>query len=560
MATPIRVLVVEDSEDDALLILREMKKGGYNPEWHLVGSPEELSEALDKGPWDIILSDFQMPGFDGREALRIVRQKGMDIPFIVISGVLVEDNAVEILKAGANDYVRKGNWARLIPAVERELHEANSRKARKRAQKERTKAQEQYRILFESAVEGIFQSTPSGRIVNANPAMARLFGYETPEELLAAVTNITYQLYVRSDTREDLLSAVRTTGTVSGFETEFFRKDGSCIWISINCRGVLDKEGNLELIEGFAMDITERKRAEADLAEMNRQLERLVTERTLDLEHKALELEMANLRLKEMDQLKTTFLSSVSHELRTPLTSVLGFAKLIHRDFCKTFLPISNLNETAGKMGDRICCNLDIIVYEGERLTRLVNDFLDLTRIEAGRMTWNDQTVNPSEILEHAAKAVSSLYAMNPDLKLKMAVPDNLPTMTIDPDRLTQVVINLLNNAAKFTPKGSVTLRAEPDKTGTTLKFQVEDTGVGIPTKDIHNIFTKFHQVKGQKTMDLGTRGSGLGLSISKQIVEHYGGKISVESKVGQGSTFLVILPLEPNPDLFKDKETESQD
>ncbi|MBI9081051.1 MAG: PAS domain S-box protein [Pseudodesulfovibrio sp.] len=560
MTTPIRVLVVEDSEDDALLILREMKKGGYDPEWHLVGSPEELSMALDKGPWDIILSDFQMPGFDGREALRIVRQKGMDIPFIVISGVLVEDNAVEILKSGANDYVRKGNWARLIPAVERELREADSRKARKRAQKERTKAQEQYRILFESAVEGIFQSTPSGRIVNANPAMARLFGYETPDELLAAVTNITYQLYVCSDTREDLLSAVRTTGTVSGFEAEFFRKDGSCIWISINCRGVLNEEGNLELIEGFAMDITERKRAEADLAEMNRQLERLVTERTLDLEHKALELEMANLRLKELDQLKTTFLSSVSHELRTPLTSVLGFAKLIHRDFCKTFLPISNLNETTEKMGDRICSNLDIIIYEGERLTRLVNDFLDLTRIEAGRMTWNDQTVSPSEILGHAAKAVSSLYAMNPDLKLKVTIPDNLPTMTIDPDRLTQVAINLLNNAAKFTPKGSVTLRAEPDKTGTTLKFQVEDTGVGIPTKDIHNIFTKFHQVKGQKTLDLGTRGSGLGLSISKQIVEHYGGEISVESEVDHGSTFLVVLPLEPDLDHFKDEKIKSQD
>jgi len=546
MATPIRVLVIEDSEDDALLILRELKKGGYDPKWYVVETPGELSKALDEGQWDIILSDFQMPAFDGREALRIVQEKGVDIPFIVISGVLVEENAVEILKSGANDYVKKGNWARLIPAVGRELREAKSRKGRKRAQKERAKAQERYRILFESAVEGIFQSSPSGRIINANPAMARLFGYETPEELLEAITDITYQLYVRSNTREDLLNAVQTSGMISGFEAEFFRKDGSRIWISINCRGVFGKNGDLKLIEGFAVDITERKHAENELAEMNRRLERLVTERTIDLERKALELELANLRLKELDQLKTAFLSSVSHELRTPLTSVLGFAKLIHRDFCKTFLPNSDMEEKMGKMGDRICTNLDIIIYEGERLTRLVNDFLDLTRIEAGRMSWNDQPVNPSEVLRRAAKAVSGLYAMNPDLELMIEVPDNLPEMTIDPDRMTQVVINLLNNSAKFTQKGHVTLRAEQDATGNTIQFQVEDTGVGIPAKDFDNVFTKFHQVKGQTAQVPGVRGSGLGLSISKQIVEHYGGKIHVESEMGQGSTFFVVLPLTP--------------
>ena len=160
MSTPIRVLIVEDSEDDALLILRELKKGGYDPHWRMVETPKDLSEALNDDPWDIILSDFQMPAFDGNEALRIVHEKELDIPFIVISGVLVEENAVEILKAGANDYVRKGNWARLIPAVGRELREAHSRKEKTHAQQERAKAQERYRLLFEGAVEGIFQSSP----------------------------------------------------------------------------------------------------------------------------------------------------------------------------------------------------------------------------------------------------------------------------------------------------------------------------------------------------------------------------------------------------------------
>lgn len=548
MGIPIRVLVIEDSEDDALLTLRELKKGGYEPEWRAVETPQGLAKALDEESWDLILSDFQMPSFDGREALRLVREKGLDVPFIIISGVLVEENAVEILKDGANDFVKKGNWARLIPAIGRELREAQSRRERELAQKEQVKAQERYRNLFESAVEGIFQSSPSGRFINVNPAMAQLIGYDSPEELIESITDISHQIYVHTHTREHLMRAIQTTGMLSGFEAEIYRKDGSRTWVSLNSRGVFDENGDLERIEGFAVDISERKRAEADLAEMNRQLERLVAERTSDLKRKALELEQANLRLKEVDQLKTTFLSSVSHELRTPLTSVLGFAKLIHKDFCKTFLPNAKCEGNAHKMGARICSNLDIIVHEGERLTRLINDFLDLARIEAGRMRWDNDTVKPSLVLARAANAVSGLYAQNPDLDLIVDVPVDLPEMVLDPDRMTQVIINLLNNAAKFTRKGAVSLTASHDEQRDTLEIQVHDTGVGIPAEDIEKIFTKFHQVKGRQAHDPGIRGSGLGLSISQQIVEHYGGEIRAESDGAHGSTFFVTFPL--NPDL----------
>lgn len=543
MGTPIRVLIIEDSENDALLTLRELKKGGYEVEHTVVETPKALKEALENGQWDIILSDFQMPSFDGREALRIVKEHGVDVPFIVISGVLVEEDAVEILKGGASDYVKKGNWARLLPAVGRELREAQSRRERMRAQKEKAKAQAQYQNLFETAVEGIFQSTPAGHFIHANPAMAQLLGYDSPEDLIQRVTDIPFQLYVHASARLEFLNTLRTVGVISGFEAKFYRKDGSTLWGSINARGIFDELGELDIIEGFIMDISERKRAERDLAEINHQLEKLVAERTIDLERKALELQQANLRLKELDQLKTAFLSSVSHELRTPLTSVLGFAKLIHRDFCKNFLPKARCEDKTGKMGDRICTNLDIIVQEGERLTRLINDFLDLTRIEAGRMTWDDQTINSYEVLNHAAKAVSGLYAHNDKIELMVDVPENLPEVIIDPDRMTQVVINLLNNAAKFTPEGTVTLSARALEDTSSLEVRVVDTGVGIPPDDLEKVFTKFHQVKGQETMDTGSRGSGLGLSISQQIVEHYGGTIRVESEVGKGSTFIIVFP-----------------
>ena len=547
MSIPIRVLIIEDSEDDALLTLRELKKGGYDIEHAVVAGPAALKEALDRQDWDIILSDFQMPSFDGREALKIVQEKGLDIPFVVISGVLVEEDAVQVLKEGASDFVKKGNWARLIPAVERELREAESRRKHRLAQQEKAIAQQQYHTLFETAVEGIFQSTPSGRFINVNPAQARLFGYDTPEEMIREITDITYQLYVHSYSREEFLRTVREEGVISGFETEFYCRDGSTIWAVINARGIFDEHGDLKVIEGFMVDISKRKKAERELAEINQQLEKLVAERTIDLERKALELQKANLRLKELDQLKTAFLSSVSHELRTPLTSVLGFAKLIHRDFCDNFLPKLGHNDKMDKMGKRICSNLDIIVQEGERLTRLINNFLDLTRIEAGRMKWEEKPAMPHEVLSHAANAVSGLYAQNPKVELRIEVPEDLPEIMMDPDRITQVVINLLNNAAKFTLEGTVTLTARLLENDDGLEIRVIDTGVGIPPDELDKVFTKFHQVMGQKSLDIGTQGSGLGLAISQQIVEHYGGTITVESTVGEGSTFIVRLPF-PSP------------
>lgn len=537
MKTPIRVLIIEDSEDDALLTLRELRKGGYDPEYRVVETSADLSAALDEQGWDIILSDFQMPSFDGSAALKVVQEKKLDIPFIVISGVLAEEKAVEILKAGANDYVRKGNWTRLIPAIGRELREARSRRERKRAR-------EQYRILFESAVEGIFQSTAAGTFINVNPAMASLLGFASREELIGAVTDISNQLYVHSEHRKRFLDMIRAEGKVVDYETEMRRKDGTRIWVVLSGRGIFDDEGNLVTIEGFAVDISKRKRAEAELAQMNRQLEGLVEERTKDLNAKAQELKQANERLQELDKLKSAFISSVSHELRTPLTSVLGFAKLIHRDFCRSFLPAITVDEKKSKVGDRICQNLNIIVEEGARLTRLVNDFLDITRIEAGRMKWTDEQVDPAKVIRSAADAVTGQFAQNPNVQLIVDVDETLPVMTIDKDRMTQVIINILNNAAKFTSEGQVVLRGRHDAEEGMLEISIDDTGPGIPPEDLDKIFNKFHQVEGQKTVDDRVRGSGLGLSISEQIVDHYGGTIRVESTVGKGSTFYVELPI----------------
>jgi len=272
------------------------------------------------------------------------------------------------------------------------------------------------------------------------------------------------------------------------------------------------------------------------------ELEEKVRERTKELVKKTKELEEANERLKELDRTKSAFLSSVSHELRTPLTSVLGFAKLIYKDFTKFFTPLAQDDKKLKKKAKRISENLSIIVREGERLTRLINDVLDLAKIESGRIEWKDTTFNLKELLENAAKSVSGQFAQKPEVELKLELPQDLPDIYADRDRLQQVFINLLNNAAKFTEKGYVKIwaKVENDK----VIIAVEDTGVGISPEDLEKVFDKFHQVIHGDTLKDKPKGTGLGLAICKQIIEHYNGKIWVESELGKGSTFFVKLPV----------------
>jgi len=262
MDAPLRVLLVEDSEDDALLLLRMLRKGGYDPAWERVDTAEAMEAALDGRGWDLVISDHGMPAFSSSAALGLLRRKGfVDLPFIIVSGQIGEDAAVAAMKAGAHDYLMKDNLARLNSAIDRELREADVRR-------ERRKAEEKYRSIFENAVEGIFQTTLEGQFLTANPAMARIFGYESPEELLGSVSNIRDQLYVEPGRREEFYQLALRDGFVSGFETQMLRKDGNPVWISANARAVHDAEGGISGYEGTVEDITERKRAEEALREI----------------------------------------------------------------------------------------------------------------------------------------------------------------------------------------------------------------------------------------------------------------------------------------------------
>lgn len=243
---------------------------------------------------------------------------------------------------------------------------------------------------------------------------------------------------------------------------------------------------------------------------------------------------------REVDRMKTDFLATVSHELRTPLTSVLGFASIIKEKLEEVIVPaLPAEDRKTQKALKRVGDNINIIVSEAERLTSLINDVLDIAKMEAGRVEWQIQPTDPVQILKQAIAATSSLFE-NQNLKLIKDFSPMLPQVSVDRDRMIQVAINLLSNAVKFTPSGSVTCRARlmTDE----LVISIADTGIGIAPEDRSKVFERFKQVGDILTEK--PQGTGLGLPISKQIVEHHGGKIWVESELGKGSIFSFSIPL----------------
>lgn len=262
--------------------------------------------------------------------------------------------------------------------------------------------------------------------------------------------------------------------------------------------------------------------------------------------------EAAEAAAKEASEAKSAFLSTVSHELRTPLTSILGFTKLNKRNLEEKIIP--NLKEESAKghkAAKRISKNLDVVSSEGERLTNLINDLLDLAKIESGRLNWNMTEFDPKGLVEQAITTTSGLLSTKTNIKLLQEIPPSLPPIIADKERLLQVLINLISNAVKFTDVGHIKIGVHPNQDinnlehgnqNTELLFFVEDTGSGIPPSHLDQVFEKFKQVDSNQTGK--PKGTGLGLPICKEIVEHHGGRIWVESEVDKGSVFLFSVPL----------------
>jgi PAS domain S-box-containing protein len=449
--------------------------------------------------------------------------------------ILAAETFAPCLRGGRGGHV----WATAAP-----LHDAAGRlagaiecvrdiTARKEAEHALAVSEEKYRGIVENASEGIFQATPDGLIIGANPALARILGFSSGQHMVDSLVDFRRLAADPLDPEADFFRRVWRMGEVRRSQIRLRRHDGFLIWVQISARAALDRSG-APYIEGFLQDVTAAKQAQELLANSHETLERRVAERTAALE-------AANARLRELDQEKTAFLSLASHELRTPLTSVLGFAKLIRKTFAAYFLPQPEAEPDQTVRGQRILDNLDIVLGEGERLTRLVNDLLDLTKIESGSLEWRDADLDLAHLLGKSLESLRGQVGSRSKVRLEADFPDTLPAVRADHDRIVQVLSNLLGNAAKFTSEGSIRLSARAENGW--VEVRVADTGPGIPSADMENVFRKFFQVRDGDTLRDKPKGTGLGLTITRQVVEHYGGRIWAESNEGQGATFVFRLP-----------------
>ena len=382
------------------------------------------------------------------------------------------------------------------------------------------KSEEKYRGIFENALEGIFQVSLEGRTLNANPAMARIIDYDSPQRMIASLTDFRRQLHVRPEDHDALLSTIVERGSVIGREVEVRRKDGQEIWVSISARAVRDEGGRPLFIEGFATDITERKRGEAELTQHRHHLEDLVSERTEELSIERDRAEVAS-------QAKSAFLANMSHELRTPLNAILGYAQILKRQ--------ANLTVTQRNQ-------LETLHRSGEHLLTLINDILDLGKIEAQRMEVDEAPFSLRAMLQQVFD-ITKVKVEEKGLSLSCDPRTALPEQVCGDERkLKQVLLNLLSNAVKYTQAGSVILRVSYEEAGAgLLRIEVEDTGIGIPEDKLEAIFDPFTQVKGEGQPEQGT---GLGLTITQRLVTLMGGKLEVTSELGRGSSFTVEVPL----------------
>jgi PAS domain S-box-containing protein len=375
---------------------------------------------------------------------------------------------------------------------------------RKNAEEALRKSEHLYRSVIDNSVDVFYRADREGNIVLASPSGATLLGYDSVQDLIGL--NLLRDVYVNPEDREPLLAEIQKHGFVRNFETKIKRRDGTPVVVLVNSRAYVDENGKTLGIEGFLRDFSDRKRMEDDL-------------------HRAkAEAEQAN-------HAKSAFLANMSHELRTPLNAIIGFTRIVHR-------------KGEGVLPEKQIENLDKVLASADNLLSLINTVLDIAKIEAGRMDVLPANFRIHPLIDLCANTAQPL--LRPTVTLEKQVDEGLTYIYSDQDKIRQIILNLLSNAAKFTHEGKITLTA--DQVGKNLHIAVTDTGIGISTEALPHIFKEFEQADATTTRKYG--GTGLGLTISRNLARLLGGDLTVESESGQGSTFTLVIPVHYERDL----------
>ncbi|WP_432822337.1 ATP-binding protein [Trichloromonas sp.] len=476
----IKILVLEDVPADTELMLRELRRHGIAPICLPAGTEAEYLAALDQAP-DIILADYYLPRFTALHALELLQVRGMNVPFIVVSGSIGEEKAVEMMRLGAADYLLKDRLARLGPAVLQAIEQSRLRREKRLADEALRVSEERFKLALDNVPHPFVLYDDSLRILFVNASGARFFGRQE-SQILGRRDQDLFPAEVTECFLPELQKA-RDLRQRQSVECVLPLPTGEHIF-QIHYVPLLTNDESIREILGIAVDITEWMR---------------------------------------MERLKDDMLSAVSHEMRTPLTAIIGFSEFLLET------PVDRTKRAE---------YLKIIHRESERLKELVENILDLQRLKA---RFNNNDFDLLIIKRLLQKALNRCYAERGDYVFVLDCPMNLPLLEGNEAHLFRALENLLANAVKYSEQGStITLGARIEE-GQALLW-VKDQGVGIPEQALDQVFDRFFRVDTGNQRKSG--GTGLGLALVKEIAEEHKGRAWVESALGKGSTFYLSLPL----------------
>ncbi len=363
--------------------------------------------------------------------------------------------------------------------------EFSARKELEIAYKKVEAAEEKYRSIFENALEGIFQSSPDGEYLTANPALAKIYGFNSPEDLINSLTNIQTQLFVDPNRYAQLEQLLHQNGVASEFEAQIYRQDGNLIWICLNARKVQDEQGNLLYYEGLIEDITERKKAEETLR---------------------------------------VFFHAVSHDLRNPVTG--------------TLMVLKNLEQQSGDKIPLPRPILERMIQSGDRQLHLINTLLEAQVNEVKGMVIHCRSLQLYPLIQEVEAELEPMLTKNQATLINLVPPD-FPNVNADPTQLWRVFENLISNALHHNPPG-LTVKLFAEIEGSMVCCSIQDDGVGMPQEQCETLFNLYSRGASIKR----SLGFGLGLYICRQIITAHGGKIGAFSSPGGGARFWFTLPM----------------
>jgi PAS domain S-box-containing protein len=504
MHQPLRLLIVDDSKDDANQLLRALRPAGYEPAYEIVDTSPTMRTALEHHDWDVITSDHAMPQFSAPEALALAKEIRPNAPFIVVSGEINLDLAVSLMKDGARDYIRKEELERLVPTIAEVMREVEVKRQQKEAERSLQVSEVRYRRLFETAQDGILMlDAATGQITDVNPYLIKMLGF--PQSYFVGKRLWEIGTFKDSEASKSSFLELQIQGYIRYEDLPLQASDDRRIAVEFvsNVYAVGDKQ----VIQCNIRNITRRKEAEEALHQVNADLEQQMRDRTAQLQ--VFHTDAADLH------------HAISHDLKAPLRRMAGFAKALKEDCA------GNLDENGLAFVQRIVTSSQ---HFGSMLDGLTV-VSDVARIELQRQTIDLTTM--------ARGLAAEFQAAAPERRIAFVIAEGI-TANCDQKLMQKVLENLFSNASKFTINRAlarVEFGIAPQTDGRVAYF-VRDNGIGLDMAVVDRIFGIFQRLH----TGAAFQGTGVGLAIVQRIIHLHGGRIWAEGTENLGATFYFTL------------------